>query len=131
MSKFIKRLKKTIGTAGNALVIGNAFGYFDQVPTNFKTVFVHNDSIDFKGRNIVYIKSMQDIEISKSVHIVFLDLLYIKHIENIMGILTRQTPYLAVEGNSVIERPDVECLYRAGYRAIEQYGMFHLWKKIK
>jgi hypothetical protein len=131
MTKFIKRLKKTIGTTDNALVIGSAFGYFDQIPKIFKTVFVHSDSLDLKGRNIVYIKSLQDIELSNSVDIVFVDLQYIKHIENIMGILTRQSPFLVIEGNDVIERPRVECLYKTGFRAVEKLGIFHLWKKIK
>ena len=56
MAKFIKRLKKTIGTVENALVIGKAFGHLNEIPGHFNTVFVHNNSIDIKDKNIVYIK---------------------------------------------------------------------------
>ena len=131
MSKFIKRLKKSIGTAENALVIGTAFGHLDDIKQHFNTVFVHNDKDLVRSRNIVNIKNINDIGMSKAIHIVFFDLFYIPDIEKLAEILTRQTPYLAIEGNNVVERSRVEYLYKTGYRAIEKLGEFHLWKKIK
>ena len=131
MSKFIKRLKKSIGTAENALVIGTAFGHLDDIKQHFNTVFVHNDKGMIRSRNIVNIKNINDIGMSKAIHIIFFDLSYISDIEKIAEILTRQKPYLAIEGNNVVERSRVEYLYKTGYRAIEKLGEFHLWKKIK
>lgn len=131
MAKFIKRLKKSIDHVENALVVGKAFGYLDQLPNNFNTVFIHNDSMVIKDRNVVNIASFDDIELSSPVHIVFLDLEYIPQISKLMGILSKQRPYLAIEGHDVIERPNVECLYKAGYRAIDKLDSYHLWKKIK
>jgi len=131
MAKFIKRLKKSIGTVENALVIGEAFGYLEQLPDHFNSVFTHNQRTDLKYRNLIYIKSIEDIEISNSIHVVLLDLHYLSYIEKIKSILVRQKPYIAIEGNDVVERPNVEYLYQIGYRAIERQGMFHLWKKIK
>ena len=131
MAKFIKRLKKSIGTVENALIIGTAFGYLDQLPDHFNTVFVHNKNNNIRKKNLVRIDSFDDIEISNSIHVVFFDLDYLPHIDKITGVLTRQRPYLIVEGNEVVERSNVECLYKAGYRAIEKLGMFHIWKMIK
>ena len=130
MSKFKKRITKMSGKGGDALVIGSAFGCLHELFDMYNTVFVH-DRIhpEIKERNLVFKSEIRSIVQLSTVKTVFIDLEWINTFNLITPILTRSRPVLIVQGNDVVPKTETGNLYRNGYRAVAQGGLFHIWKK--
>lgn len=130
MNKFCKRVSKSVKIEGNALVIGDGFGFISDILSLFSTVFVTlytNDQI--KAKNLVYRESMDDIHILPELTVVFLDLQHKHRLNELENIMIKLKPIFLVEGNDPLEREWTKKFYQLGYRAVDQQGFFHQWKR--
>lgn len=131
MSKFIKRVKKSLRGIDTALVLGDAFGNLPEVLTVFNSVFVYNDQHpDLRRKNLVYIQKGCSLDTLPNIDAVFINLSRVKEIESLVLIMTKFKPTIFIEGDEVIGRSLSVELYRNNYRASEQLGTFHSWKKL-
>lgn len=129
MSKAEKRLRKTLGSVQNALIIGLGFGLLNDTLKIFKSVFVINDiKTNIKSRNLIYRENFKDLSMISDISVVFVDRNNVHAIENIEPILYRHRPLILVEGDEVITREFSSPLYKANYRAVEKCGFYHIWK---
>jgi lipopolysaccharide export LptBFGC system permease protein LptF len=131
MSKFSKKIKKYLNDDHSVLVIGQGFGYLEDLSNIFKTVVVVN-SIEnqIKSKNIVYRKNFDNIADIGLVSAIIIDLNKTQDLELIPTYWTRFSPVILIEGNEPIDRLKSSYLYKFGYRCIEQLGVCHVWKKI-
>ena len=130
MSKFKKRITKMAGKGGDALVIGTAMGHLEEILDSYSTVFVHDkEHPGIKSKRLVFKSEIRSVVKLSTVSTVFIDLEWIQTFNLINPILTRSRPVLIVEGNDVVPKTETGNLYRNGYRAIAQGGLFHIWKK--
>lgn len=132
MAKFKKRITKNIRQPiQDCLVIGNAYGFLDEVLDTFDTVFLykHPDTL-LKAKNLIYRQTLESAFTLPRLSAVFIDLHHVNIFDDITPILTGPRPDLFVEGNVVVLKDKTENLYRNGYRAVAQLGWCHQWSKI-
>jgi hypothetical protein len=131
MSKFKKRVFKSGGSPLNALVVGTGFGRLEEITEMFKTVFVIADEYpEIRLKNVIFREDAFRLDLLSDVKSVFIDLDRVDYIENLEVILQRHTPDVFIEGNDVIDRDKSKLLWKIGYRAVDQQGLFHTWKRI-
>ncbi len=130
MSKFSKRLTKTFGKPfQNALVIGEGFGFMENIIGMFQTVFVINDTPPTtKYRNLVYKENYEDLHLLVDISVVFFDLKKINDINLTTPVFTRWKSMVVVEGNDPISRDFTQSFYNNGWRCTSQQGFFHAWE---
>lgn len=132
MSKFIKRISKSINTDGNALIIGNGFGFISDILTIFPSVFVVlNEHQRIKARNVIYRDTLDGLHQLPSLTVVFVDLKFKHRLDEFENIMIHNKPVFLIEGNDPLEREWTKKFYQLGYRATDQQGYFHLWKKVQ
>jgi hypothetical protein len=132
MSKFRKRIQKAQGTMVNALVIGTGFRRLDELTDIFKTVFVISSTLpEIKRKNLIFREGHNSLDPLSEITSIFIDKNQIHTLENLVPVMLKHHPYIFIEGNEVIGREFSLPLYQNGFRAIEQQGFFHTWKKIK
>ena len=132
MSKIVKRISKSLKIEGNSLVIGDAFGFLSEIINLFPSVFVvMNQKDKIKAKNGVYRDSVDDLHRLPEINFVFLDLNYKNQLDKFENLMILQKPTFLIEGEEVIGREFTQKFYQLGYRAIDQQGYFHTWKKTK
>ena len=129
MDKFKKRITKNITKPPfDCLVVGNAFGFLDEVLETFNTVFIYgNENKNLKARNLIYRQSIASTYDLRNLTAVFIDLDYISIFEELLPVMTGPGPDLFIEGNDVIPRTHTKIIYRLGYLAVNQLGWCHQW----
>lgn len=132
MNKFAKRLTKlTHGCNTSCLVIGNGFGYIEDVSAVFKTVFIFNKlESKIKGRNIIYREDLDRITDVNEVNAILIDLDHIDYLKSCIPLWIRSNCLILIEKNECLERPAALPLWDNGYRAVEQHGFYHVWKRL-
>lgn len=132
MSKFVKRISKSINVEGNALIIGDGFGFIPDILSLFQSVFVVlNQQEKIKAKNIIYRDTLDNLHLLPCLNVVFLDLKYKNRLDDFENIMTQNKSIFLIEGNEPLEREWTKKFYQLGYRAIDQQGYFHQWKKIQ
>lgn len=132
MSKITKRLLKHIEISDNALVIENKFGYLEDLVKVFDNVFyVSRFPPDIKAKNLVYRNNFFEISVLPSITNVFVDPFNFNKMNDIFPVLTKYRPNIVVNTEILIERPISKSVWEIGYRPIEVFNSFQLWKKIK
>lgn len=130
MNKFTKRIVKSIKVEGNALIIGDGFGFLQDILNLFPSVFIIlNQHQRIKARNIIYRDTLDNIQLLPDINVVFLDLCLKHRLSEFENIMIRPSPIFLVEGNNPLEREWTKKFYSTGYRAVDQQGYFHQWKK--
>ena len=132
MTKFKKRITKNIRQPiQDCLVIGDSFGFFEDLLDLFDTVFViYPNKTDFKAKNLIIRQKLESAFGLPRVSAVFIDLEHVNTFDELGPILTGAKPDLFVEGNTVILKDKTKNLYKNGYRAVAQLGWCHQWSKI-
>jgi len=129
MNKFGKRIKKFIGRAENALVVGHGFEKLPEILQTFKTVFVVSENLPvIKAKNLIYRESFDDLNALTELTVIFFDRNQIDKLKITIPLWYRQKPHIIIEGNIVIDRELSADLYNHGYRAVELQGTHHIWK---
>jgi len=124
MDKFAKRLRKLSGYTENALVVGKAFGYLDQLLEIYINVFVVDaDLPSVKARNLIYKENFDDLNVLTQVGAIFIDLDKIDKLDILEDFWQRHKSTIFVEGNDCILR---HCLKQDGsapvYKEFITYG---------
>ena len=132
MAKFAKRLRKLSGYTENALVVGKAFGYLDQLLEIYINVFVIDDSPPAaKARNLIYKENFDDLNMLTQVGAIFIDLDKIDKLEILEDFWQRHKSTIFVEGNDCILRHLSKPLFKTGWQCTSLQGIYHVWEKIK
>ena len=132
MAKFAKRLRKLSGYTENALVVGKAFGYLDQLLEIYTNVFVVDEEPPpTKGRNLIYKENFDDLNILTQVGAIFIDLDKIDKLDILEDFWQRHKSTIFVEGNDCILRHLSKPLFKTGWQCTSLQGIYHVWEKIK
>jgi hypothetical protein len=132
MTKFQKRILKIIGEPENALIVGKGFGEIEDLTNIFQTLFVVSDlPPGQKFKNLVYRENFEHLSQLVYISAVFFSLTDIKKLDKIETILNRWSPYVIVEGHTLIGRDLSKPLYDNKYIAYSQDKSFHVWKSKK
>ena len=132
MAKFAKRLRKLSGYTENALVVGKAFGYLDQLLEIYTNVFVvDDDPPSAKARNLIYKENFNDLNVLTQVGAIFIDLDKIDQLEILEDFWQRHKSTIFVEGNDCILRHLSKPLFKTGWQCTSLQGIYHVWEKIK
>ena len=132
MAKFAKRLRKLSGYTENALVVGKAFGYLDQLLEIYTNVFVvDNDPPSAKARNLIYKENFDDLNVLTQVGAIFIDLDKIDKLDILEDFWQRHRSTIFVEGNDCILRHLSKPLFKTGWQCTSLQGIYHVWEKIK
>jgi len=132
MAKFAKRLRKLSGYTENALVVGKAFGYLDQLLEIYTNVFVvDDDPPSAKARNLIYKENFDDLNVLTQVGAIFIDLDKIDKLDILEDFWQRHKSTIFVEGNDCILRHLSKPLFKTGWQCTSLQGIYHVWEKIK
>jgi hypothetical protein len=132
MAKFAKRLRKLSGYTENALVVGKAFGYLDQLLEIYTNVFVvDDDPPSAKARNLIYKENFDDLNVLTQVGAIFIDLDKIDKLDVLEDFWQRHKSTIFVEGNDCILRHLSKPLFKTGWQCTSLQGIYHVWEKIK
>ncbi len=129
MTKFQKRIKKLYKHPENCLIVGEGFGFLNEIIEIYKTVFVVSDrKPNLKSKNLVYREEFDDLSNLVEITAVFLDLSLLDKLETVMHIASRNKSFVIIEGNDPIGRDKSGPLYKTGYQCTGLYGSFHVWE---
>lgn len=129
MSKFKKKISKSVKHLENAIVLGNGFNELDLILESFQTVFVFSyDPPTKKAKNLVYRENFNDVSPLFGVSVVFVDRDRLDDLEKLVDVWTKCQSAIMIEGNEVIDRSLSKILYSHGYHAVDQQSVFHTWK---
>ena len=132
MAKFAKRLRKLSGYTENALVVGKAFGYLDQLLEIYTNVFVvDDDPPSAKARNLIYKENFDDLNVLTQVGAIFIDLDKIDKLDILEDFWQRHRSTIFVEGNDCILRHLSKPLFKTGWQCTSLQGIYHVWEQIK
>jgi len=132
MTKFQKRIKKSQNHLLNALVIGGGFQRLEEITNIFDSVFVvAHTPPELKRRNLIFREGKSSLDSLSDITSIFIDKNQINTLNNLVGIMLKHQPLIHIEGNEVIGRDFSGPLYDNGFRAIEQQGFYHTWKRTK
>ena len=130
MSKFSKRISKLVDVPVNCLVVGNGFGFLEEILEVFQTVFVISlERPAIKDRKLIYRENFDNLSDMSNIQVVFVDLSYVDKLEMLPILWTRNKCLVAIEGNDPIERVHSGPLYQHSFRCVDVLGFFHLWKQ--
>jgi hypothetical protein len=131
MNKFAKRLIKTNKSHNACFVLGNGFGRLEDVAAVFRTVFIFNaNGIKPKARNIVYREDLDRIGDIADIEAMLVDLDHTHYLKQCVPLWIKNHCSVLIEHNDCLERPAALPLWDNGYRALEQHGFYHVWKRI-
>jgi len=132
MNKFQKRITKMLSHNANAVVLGKGFGFLEHILKSFGTVFLIDDTRpENRGKNLVYMANHLSLPPALDVSAIFLDRNKVNVLGTVGSVLNRCNCAIIIEGEEIIPRDQSQLLYSTGFRAIDQNGLFHTWKRTK
>jgi hypothetical protein len=132
MSKFKKRLVKNTKKFTNAVIIGDGFGYLEEICEEFATVFIHSQKDpEVRLKNLIIRNSLDSVTGLKQVSHIFIDRDYVKCLDYLTNMFLNERSDVIIEGEDPIDRTRSTNLYRHGYECVEKLGFAHYWKKVK
>jgi hypothetical protein len=132
MNKLQKRLRKLDKTQGNAVVIGCAFGYLENILEIYNTVFVIDENLPtVKAKNLVYKENFDNLNAITEVSAIFFDLNRLDRFETVKDFWQRNNSKVIIEGDDPIGREFSKPLYDTGWGCTSKQGLFHVWEKLK
>jgi hypothetical protein len=132
MSKIAKRSHKILKNADCCLVVGDIIDSPDTFLPYFKTVFVLkiNDRT-IKGRNIVYKEKFSDINLIKTIDVVFLSKLSLNELDNISNVLTFFRPMVYIDHGELLSKEQSSKFSNIGFEIVELIKNYQVWKPKK
>ena len=132
MNKFQKRLSKLDKNQVNAVVIGSAFGYLENILEIYATVFVIDENLPtVKAKNLVYKENFDNLNAITEVSAIFFDLNRLDRFETVKDFWQRNNSKVIIEGDDPIGREFSKPLYDTGWGCTSKQGLFHVWEKLK
>jgi hypothetical protein len=132
MNKLQKRLRKLDKNQVNAVVIGTAFGYLENILEIYSTVFVIDENLPtVKAKNLVYKENFHNLNAITEVSAIFFDLTRLDQFEMVKDFWQRNSSKVIIEGDEPIGREFSKPLYNTGWGCTSKQGLFHVWEKLK
>jgi hypothetical protein len=132
MNKLQKRLRKLDKTQANAVVIGSAFGYLENILEIYNTVFVIGEILPtVKAKNLVYKENFDNLNAITEIGAIFFDLTRLNQFEMVKEVWQRNNSKVIIEGDEPIGREFSKPLYDTGWGCTSKQGLFHVWEKLK
>ncbi len=130
MAKFNKRVSKTSKKSlQNALVIGEGFGYLENILQMFGTVFLINEKYPTRrARNLVYKENYDDLHLLIDVSHIFVDLKKITDISLVAPVFNRWKSLVLIEGDVIPNKEFTASLLHNGWKCYKLDGLFHTWE---
>lgn len=129
MSKFTKRILKTIKKPKNALVFGQGLNRMEEISEIFDTIFiVEAKDKFFRGRNIIYREKIEDIESLPDIDYVFIDKDCLDYVFSLHVVIRRWCPFILTEGIEEWTKEHTKFLRNKQYRAVDYTKEFYVWK---
>jgi hypothetical protein len=126
MSKYSKRISKLVKNPRNALVLGSAFGFLNELVGLFSTIFVLNEDPNrLRHKTIVYRDS---IDLIQDIDIILVDLDYFDQIKNLHTIWRKTNPVILLQGSSFSNKKIQKLLNSENYVGMEQTNHYIIWK---
>jgi hypothetical protein len=126
MSKYSKRISKLVKNPRNALVLGSAFGFLNELVGLFSTIFVLNEDPNrLRHKTIVYRDS---IDLIQDIDIILVDLDYFDQIKNLHAIWRKTNPVILLQGSSFSNKKIQKLLNSENYFGIDQTTHYIIWK---
>ena len=98
----------------------------------FNTIFIiSNDPFKYRGKNLVYVPDLKDINDLYNITMTFVDLDKTDDMSVLIQLFTQGKSFIVIEGNDVIERDKSKHLNKFGFRSVLQSKDFHVWNQIK
>ncbi len=130
MSKFRKRLTKISKNLHNCLVVGQGFGYLQELTNIYQTVFViDSQRPEIKAKNLVFRNNFDDLSHMNEISAVFVDIAATEHLNKITSLWMRCNSMVIIEGDDPIERHLSGPLYQSGWNCTSKQGTFHVWER--
>jgi len=132
MTKFIKKITKTVKDMQNCVVFGKAYGHFDELVETFKTVFVLSNGIDdIRRKNIIYRMDFSDVGSLPYISAVFIDEDQLDHITKIDEIVRKYKPMVYIGTREFIPLQYSKFMNKRNYEVVEIFKESQLWKPKK
>ena len=132
MDKFEKKIRKSVKTPENAIVVGNGFGHLESILSAHNTAFII-DAKDqsLKTKNAIYREDFEYMNLLYDVKVIYFDLDKIHLLEKLQNFWTQHRCYVIIEGGEPIGRKHSGPLYASGWGCTIVEKNFHVWEKIK
>jgi len=132
MASFEKKIKKIIGRAENALVIGDGFGMLQDIVSLHNTTFIiEAEDRSLKSKKLIYRENFDYIETLYEIKAIYFNLDKIDRLEKLNNFWTRFKSVVIVEGNSIVDKKTMKALYNTGWVCTSVDKKFHVWEKRK
>lgn len=133
MSKFLKRLSKSLTHSRNALVVGTAFGHLEELLSAFSTVFlIDTDRPTVGARNLVFKENNDGVSKLPEVDLLILDQRYYTSIQTYRPLWLNKSITIVIEGGENAINVEVyKSLKVDHYFIVEVYKDYHVLRHIK
>lgn len=130
MSKFHKRISKTVDITDYCLVLDSSIGAIETFSEIFNTVFVYKTSeIVFKSRKLVYQEKFEDLNALPHFNFVYTEIESIKNLEIVKSLLMMQKPVLMIKSENYIDKRYSSILKECRYELVDFAKGYQIWKK--
>jgi len=128
MTTFSKKISKSLASTKNCLVIGEGFGFLEEIIESFQTVFIIcKENPITRHKKLIYRESFDNIHELPDLDAIFVDLSKLEKLGYLHTIWTKNKPPVVVEGSRPVSRDPYEPLYKVGYYFTDDQKNFHLW----
>jgi hypothetical protein len=134
MSKFIKRLQKTIKKdISNCVVVGNNPQCASDIINGFDTVFCVNwQEVLPKFKNIIPIQDTGFLQDRSEIDLIFLNQRFDENILQFITPLSKRTsPTILLNNDTVLSPEYINFFSRIKYEMIQIVDQYQIWKKIR
>ena len=129
MSKQAKRISKLLKNPRNALVLGSAFDFLNELVGLFSTIFVINENPNrIRHKTVVYRDSIDGIGAIQDVDIIFIDVEYTNEIKNLHSVWRKSNPVVLLGCSKFSDKKILKLMNSENYYAVEQTDHYIIWK---
>jgi hypothetical protein len=127
--KFSKKMRKSLRTARNILVLGTALGNLEDLLETFDTVFVINGPLPrIQKRNIVYRETFDNINLITDIDLIIIDLNQENFIPELIQIWRKTHPTIIIQGPELISTEYQKILKNDHYAIREVAKRYYIWR---
>lgn len=129
MGKFTKRLMKVNKNLRNVLVVGSAFGLFEELVEEVSTVFiVYPKDSSPRGKNLVYRESLDSIHVLYDIDSIILDKDSLHHLPELEQVWKKSSVSIVIEGGTEVSVEYWKFLKSRRFQIVDIHKRCHIWK---
>ncbi len=132
MTAFAKKVAKAVKRPETCIVVGNAFGHLQELSETFNTVFIFSSSDrEFKGKNVVYRESFEDVTVLPPITAVFFNRGTVEQLDIVEKVIEKNRAIIFIEGNETIHENYHLYLKKKKYKLTESFKDHQRWERTK